>query len=57
MAQAILLLSLVLYSVLQPLLMQYTALLKSVLLQYTSLLISVHHGALLLQYTTCAKIP
>ena len=57
MAQAIYLLSLVLYSVLQPLLMQYTALLKSVLLQYTILLMSVHHGALLMQYTTCAKIP
>ena len=57
MAQALFLLSSVLYAVLQPLLLQYTAVLKSVLLQYTILLISVHHGALLLQYTTCAKIP
>ena len=57
MAQAPFLLSCVLYSVLQHLLLQYTAVLKSVLLQYTILLMSVHHGALLLQYTTCAKIP
>ena len=56
MAQALFLLSSVLYAVLQPLLLQYTAVLKSVLLQYTNLLISVHHGALLMQYTTCAKI-
>ena len=47
----------VLHSVLQPLLLQYTTVLKSVLLQYTILLIYAHHGALLLQYTTCAKIP
>ena len=46
----------VIHSVLQPLLLQYTTVLKSVLMQYTILLISVHHGALLLQYTTCAKI-
>ena len=47
----------VLQSVLQPLLLQYTTVLKSVLLQYTILLMSVHHGALLMQYTTCAKLP
>ena len=57
MAQALFLLSSVLYAVLQPLLLQYTAVLKSVLLQYTILLISVHHGALLMQYTTCANNP
>ena len=47
----------VIHSVLQPLLLQYTTVLKSVLLQYTILLMSVHHGALLMQYTTCAKHP
>ena len=57
MAQALFLLSSVLYSVLQPQLLQYTAVLKSVLMQYTILLISVHHGALLMQYTTCANMP
>ena len=56
MPQAPFLHSSVLQSVLQPLLLQYTTALKSVLMQYTILLISVHHGALLMQYTTCAKI-